>query len=162
MPITPELLATLVDAHAAVLELYARQWCDAPADAAQEAFVQLAQQSALPERVLPWLFRVTRNRALSLRRSDRRRLKHERNAATADWFEPNFAAAIDGRTAAVALERLPEEQREVIVAHLWGGLTFEEIAEVTGASSSTAHRRYAEGLNRLRQELGVTWLTEQH
>jgi RNA polymerase sigma-70 factor (ECF subfamily) len=77
-----------------------------------------------------------------------------------DWFEPNFAAAIDGRTAAAALERLPEEQREVIVAHLWGGLTFEEIAEVTGASSSTAHRRYAEGLQTLRQELGVTWLNE--
>jgi len=161
MPISPQLLATLVDAHAAVLELYARQWCDAPADIVQEAFVQLAQQAELPEHVRPWLFQVIRRRALTLRRTDMRRLRHEKVVATADWFEPNFAAAIDGRTAAAALERLPEDQREVIVAHLWGGLTFEEIGEVTGASSSTAHRRYAEGLNRLRQELGVTWLTKQ-
>lgn len=161
MPISPELLATLVDAHAAVLELYARQWCDAPADAVQEAFVQLSQQAEMPEHVRAWLFQVTRRRALSFRRSDLRRLRHESDAATADWFEPSFATAIDGRTAAAALERLPEDQREVIVAHLWGGLTFEEIADVVGTSSSTAHRRYAEGLNRLRQELGVTWLTEQ-
>jgi DNA-directed RNA polymerase specialized sigma24 family protein len=50
---------------------------------------------------------------------------------------------------------LPVEQREVIVAHLWGGLTFEQIGELIDASSSTAHRWYLAGLVTLRERLGV-------
>jgi RNA polymerase sigma-70 factor (ECF subfamily) len=50
---------------------------------------------------------------------------------------------------------LPLDEREVIVAHLWGGLTFEQIAAVAGCSSSTAHRRYAAGLSALRERLHV-------
>ena len=59
-------------------------------------------------------------------------------------------------TAAAELSALPIEQREVIVAHLWGGLTFEQIAEVSGTSSSTAHRLYGSGLSTLRERLGVS------
>ena len=44
MPISPESLSQLVVAHAATLELYARQLCDAPEDAVQDAF---AAQAAL-------------------------------------------------------------------------------------------------------------------
>jgi DNA-directed RNA polymerase specialized sigma24 family protein len=51
---------------------------------------------------------------------------------------------------------LPLEQRETLVAHLWGGLTFEQIGELTGVSSSTAHRRYLAGLSALRERLRVT------
>ena len=41
------------------------------------------------------------------------------------------------------------EQREVIVARHWGGLSFEQIAEVVGCSASTAFRRYAAGVEEL-------------
>jgi DNA-directed RNA polymerase specialized sigma24 family protein len=54
------------------------------------------------------------------------------------------------------LRTLPLEQREVIVAHLWGGLSFEEIAVVSGCSASTAHRLYSAGLSMMRERLGVT------
>ena len=53
-------------------------------------------------------------------------------------------------------ESLPLEQREVIVAHLWGGLTFEQIGELSGCSASTAHRQYTAGLSAIRERLGVT------
>ncbi len=43
----------------------------------------------------------------------------------------------------------------MIVAHLWGGLTFEQIAELAGCSPSTAHRRYVAGLANLRERLHV-------
>ena len=36
--------------------------------------------------------------------------------------------ALDPETAAAELRSLPLEQREVIIAHLWGGLSFQEIA----------------------------------
>ena len=46
-------------------------------------------------------------------------------------------------------------KREVIVAHHWGGLSFEQIALVVGCSASTAFRRYTAGVEDLRKQLGV-------
>jgi DNA-directed RNA polymerase specialized sigma24 family protein len=54
-----------------------------------------------------------------------------------------------------ALDGLAPEQREVIVAHHWGGLSFEQIAAVVGCSASTAFRRYSAGVEDLRKQLGV-------
>ena len=67
---------------------------------------------------------------------------------------------LDAELAARALEALPGEKREVVVARIWGGLTFEEIAEFADISSSEAHRRYEAALAVLRKSLGVTWLTK--
>ncbi len=58
------------------------------------------------------------------------------------------------RVAANGLSRLALEQREVIVAHVWGGLTFAEIAAIVGSSTSAIHRRYQAGLQTLRNLLG--------
>ena len=63
---------------------------------------------------------------------------------------------LDDDVAAKALSNLDEETREVVVAQLWGGLTFGEIGEMIGRSSSTAHRRYLEGSEALRKQLEVT------
>jgi hypothetical protein len=40
MSVPPEFLSQLIAAHAATLELYARQICDTPEDAVQDAFVK--------------------------------------------------------------------------------------------------------------------------
>jgi RNA polymerase sigma factor (sigma-70 family) len=152
----PEQLGRLVDQHAAALVFYARQWCGAPEDVVQEAFIRLVGQSRPPDSPVPWLYRVVRNAALSAARSDRRRRRHEGAAGERIecWLEPRGETALDAETAAAALARLPADQREVIVAHLWGGLTFEQIAGLMGSSSSTAHRSYAAGLAALRERLG--------
>jgi RNA polymerase sigma factor (sigma-70 family) len=154
-PIGPELLGRLLDRHAAAMELYARQWCRAPEDVVQQAFVQLARQRTAPEQVVTWLYRVVRNGAISAGRAEERRRRHERAAAehTRSWFVPSEAPGLDSAAAAAALECLAADEREVIVAHLWGGLTFQEIAAVTGLSPSTAHRRYESGLRMLRDKL---------
>ena len=68
---------------------------------------------------------------------------------------------LDPEAAEAELRALPIEQREVIVAHLWGGLTFEQIAEVAGCSSSTAHRHYSAGLSALRRRLGESCRTSR-
>ena len=44
----PELLARLLDQHAAALALYARQWCDSPEDVVQDALLELVRQPKLP------------------------------------------------------------------------------------------------------------------
>ena len=155
-------LGLLIDRHAAALELYARQWCDEPEDVVQEAFVQLSRQSSLPGNVAAWLFRVVRNGAINAGKARRRRLRRETEAAeeTRPWFEPESSvpdrSAVDAESAQAALAGLPLEQRETIVAHLWGGLTFEQIAELAGISSSSAHRHYHAGLTALRARLGIS------
>ena len=153
----PELLGHLLDRHSAALELYARQWCETPEDVVQEAFLKLAGQGVLPSHPAAWLFRVVRNGAIAAGRSAMRRRRHEARAAieATPWFEPAGERDIlDPEAAEAGLRALPIEQREVIVAHLWGGLTFEQIAEVAGCSSSTAHRSYSAGIATLRRRLG--------
>lgn len=153
----PEQLSRLVDDYAAALVLYARQWCAAPEDVVQEAFVKLAAQRFPPENVAGWLYRVVRNGALAAARAERRRRRHESTAGlrTPSWFAPSAEARLDAEIATAALQTLPIEQRETLIAHLWGGLTFEQIGELAGVSSSTAHRRYLAGLSALRERLGV-------
>lgn len=153
----PEELGHLIDSHGAALTLYARQWCLAPEDVVQEAFIKLMQQRQRPEQVVAWLYRVVRNAALSAARAERRRRQHENTAAarTPLWFTPSPSTQLDARTASAALQGLPLEQREVLVARLWGGLTFEQIGALMGVSSSAAHRHYQAGLTALRERLGV-------
>jgi RNA polymerase sigma-70 factor (ECF subfamily) len=100
---------------------------------------------------------VVRNGALTARRAEERRRKHEARAAARQpaWFVPAEGAGLDAATATQALAGLPLEQREVVVARLWGGLTFEQIAELIGTSASTAHRLYQAGLTALRERLHV-------
>jgi RNA polymerase sigma-70 factor (ECF subfamily) len=153
----PQILGRLIDEHAGALMLYARQWCLCPEDVVQEAFVRLANQPALPDNIVAWLHRVVRNAAISASRSEYRRQRHERAAAARrpSWFLAADGAALDGDTVRSALEILAPETRETVVAHLWGGLTFEQIGDLTGVSSSTAHRRYLQALASLRERLRV-------
>jgi RNA polymerase sigma-70 factor (ECF subfamily) len=85
----------------------------------------------------------------------RRRRSHEETAARrADaWFESTADDRLDAAAAARCLGSLPPDQREVIVARLWGGLSFQEIGELIGISSSSAHRWYEAGLTALRERL---------
>lgn len=152
----PEALASLVQSHAAALALYAKQWCACPDDVVQTAFLKLARQKVVPDRPIAWLFRVVRNGSLDAARAARRRAKHESVHAVnrGEWFMPSDdPTGLDARTATKALGQLPDEIREIAILHLWGALTFEEIAKTVGGSASTCYRRYAQGLTLLREIL---------
>lgn len=158
----PQDLGQLVEKHAAALVLFARQWCVTPEDVVQDAFIKLAAQKTVPEHVVPWLYRVVRNGAISAWRSARRRRHYEQMAATrkAGWFVDHQPATLDQEAVTIALQSLPVEQRELLVAHIWGGLSFEQIASVRGGSASTAFRHYMNGLTALREKLGVSCPTK--
>jgi RNA polymerase sigma factor (sigma-70 family) len=153
---TPTEVARLIDMHSAPLVLCARQWCDAPEDVVQDAFIKLVRQRRSPEDAVAWLYRVVRNGALDQAKMARRRLRRESAAARrVPWFVEPEVDGLDAETAVAALEKLAPDRREVIVAHHWGGLSFEQIAAVVGCSASTAFRRYTAGVEVLRSLLGV-------
>jgi RNA polymerase sigma factor (sigma-70 family) len=160
--IGPEELGRLYREHAPALRLYVRQWFVDAEDLVQDAFIRLAQQSPAPEQVLPWLYRVVRNGALAASRgAARRRRRQERVSVSEAWF----GAAddrIDGREATHLLAELPLEQREVVVARIWGGLTFDEVARLAGCSLPTAHRRFQAGLAALRERIQGPWTRTPH
>jgi len=155
--IGPETLTRLLDEHGPALVLYARQWCRTPEDVVQEALLRLMRQSSMPENVVGWIYRVVRNGAISESRSVSRRSRREAAAAHhgEPWFNASGSERLDAAAATAALGQLPIEQRETIVARLWGGLTFEQVSELTGASTSSVHRWYQTGVAALRERLGV-------
>ena len=136
------------------MRLYARQFdASAADDLVHEAFLALARQPRWPEPVLPWLYRAVRHRAIEAARAHARRRRRETIVATREpWFVPT-EDRFEADEAAAALAELPLEQREIIVARIWGGLTFEEIASLVGCGLSTTFRRYQAGLAELKARL---------
>lgn len=148
-------LEQLMQQHAAALELFASQWTAAPEDCVQEAFLQLVRQPSVPDRVVPWLYRVVRNRAISMQRSRWRRQRREAEFAETrmPWFHSSNCSPEEILDLTAALQSLPVELREIIVARIWGGLTFEEISSALDVSLSTTYRRYQDGLAAVRRKL---------
>lgn len=151
---TPRQLGELIDRHGPALVLYARQWCAAPEDVVQDAFLKLIAARTPPNEPAAWLFRVVRNGALDAAKIARRRERREAAANPDRWFVEPEIDGMDAEAAVSALERLPSELRETIVARLWGGLSFEQIATLSGCSASSAFRRYEAGIAALRETLG--------
>ena len=150
-----ETLKRLYELHAPALLLYARIWCHAPEDALQEAMIELARQKEFPPDPVAWLYQAVKFRAINLHRSAQRRIRREQQVASTQ--EPFFVSspqqAIDSEDLETALKTLPELQRAIVIARIWGGLTFEQIAELNQLSSSTVHRRYREAIEELKQKI---------
>ena len=153
--VNAETLIRLLDEHTAALVLYARQWCDVPEDIVHDAFLLLMRRSRCAGQPSGLALPGGAEQGLNAARSSRRRARHETAAASRGepWLVPVEGDRLDAAEAAEALEDLPAEQREVIVARLWGGLSFEEIAKMGGMAASTAHRRYQQGIAALREKL---------
>lgn len=145
------------------LLLYATQLCPSRADAedvVQTAFVRWWQR--FPEgdaQHIPLLYAAVRTIALDQRRSDTRRARREAvsdvalPAADAAVFDPSPEQKETAAIVQEALQSLPEEQREVVTLKLWSGLTFAEIAKLTGDSINTVSGRYRYALNALQKRL---------
>ncbi len=148
-----ETISQYIRSHAAKLELYARQWTTDPANCVQQAFVKLATCDPLPDHPANWLFQVVRNLAISQGKSETARRTREKSYQRAPWFEESSSADIDIEQLQTALSQLDDDIREVIVAHIWGELSFTEIAKMTEVAVSTIQRRYHKGLRQLKKRL---------
>jgi RNA polymerase sigma-70 factor (ECF subfamily) len=155
----PDQWTDWLDRHGAALVLFARQWVSSRADAedvVQEGFVHFWRSRHRATDPVAYLYACVRRCILDLRRGRSRQARREKAAARPE-AESLFAGALeqDERRAAIdaALRTLPEDQREVLVMKIWGGLSFPRIAEALRIPSNTAASRYRYALARLRGQL---------
>jgi RNA polymerase sigma-70 factor (ECF subfamily) len=138
------------------LVLFARQFVRTSADAediVQDAFVRFwRKEHSIENRGL--LYATVRSVALDLLRRDARRARREANAALeVEQSTPPQFDFDDGsqKELAAAIDRLPVEQREVLVMKIWNELTFVEIADALAISQNTAASRYRYALAALKK-----------
>ncbi len=133
-------------------------------DILQDVFYELVETYRLMkpvEQAGAWLFRVARNRIIdSFRKKKPEPLERgpggnggAEDALTWEELLPSPDAGPEAAYASrvlldeleAALEELPEEQREVFIAHEIEGKSFKEMAEETGVSINTllSRKRYA-------------------
>jgi RNA polymerase sigma-70 factor (ECF subfamily) len=126
-------------------------------DVVHDSFVKLSESAHLlnPRRSLKWyLVACVSNRA----RDQIRGRRHK--AVSLDGSLPLQSEAYEPASAAIrneqmkiisdALEQLPYEQREVVVLHTRGRITFKAIARLQQVSVRTIHSRYRYGLDKLK------------
>lgn len=156
--IEPTILAELWRTHAGRLLVIARAVGDPAEDAVQEAFASLATQTQLPDDPLAWLVRVSRNHLLDWQRKRQSQSNYQRAVAPQQsWFidvGAEIDSQLDGQQVTDWLKKLPTDERQVIVMHLWGGMSFRQIAAATDCSPATSNRLYHSGLERLRSRAG--------
>jgi RNA polymerase sigma-70 factor (ECF subfamily) len=154
-------LTTLVQQHFKPLVLFARQWDETTAeDAVHDVFVRLAglvRDNQPPRHVVSWLYRAVRNRAIDAFRKNRQKRKHAEilSRQSTEWFTPQIQSdeKIDAQMLTTMMRQLPRKQREIITAHLWGELTFRQIAALVGRPDSSVRRDFYDGLKTLREKL---------
>jgi RNA polymerase sigma factor (sigma-70 family) len=105
-----------------------------------------------------WLFRICRTSWIDTVRSRGRRAAHEAPAEMAETVGydplPATEAALDLAKARAAMQRLPEEQREVVALILIEGFGYREAAEILEQPIGTVSSRLARGRQALLAMLG--------
>jgi RNA polymerase sigma-70 factor (ECF subfamily) len=151
--------ATWFDQHAAALVLFAQQIVGRRSDAedaVQEGFVRFWRHRREAQEPVAYLYVCVRSCALDQLRGQRRRRTRELEASSSrdQHYLADFGQREERRVAIQrGLRELPDQQRQVVVMKIWGGLTFAQIAEALDISPNTAASRYRYGLERLRETL---------
>ena len=141
-------------------------------DILQDVFYELVEAYRMMkpiERVSAWLYRVARNRITDLfRRKRPEALASDPVAVNEDGesllLEDLLPSPDEGPEAAyahsvlldeldAALDELPEEQRQVFVAHEMEGRSFKELAQTTGLNVNTLVLRKHYAMVQLRERL---------
>ena len=131
-------------------------------DVTQEAFVALwrSRHSYRPERGSPgiWLASITRNRAIDSIRRGRAHLCVEletvRDPEAPERTDEEALRRIEAITIGVALQALPEPQRQAVELSYFDGLSHTEISARLGVPLGTVKGRVRLALRKLATQLG--------
>jgi RNA polymerase sigma-70 factor, ECF subfamily len=125
-------------------------------DVLQQLFLKLLRGDVqLPQVSRPYLYRAMRDAALHSRRRVSREIEMDEENS---WFLAPSVRMEEALTLQAELQKLPDEQREAVVLHIWAQLTLQEVAEVTGVALNTAASRYRYGLGKLWERMRLQGL----
>jgi len=141
-------------------------------DILQDVFYELveAYRAMIPvEHTSAWLFRVARNKIVDLFRKKKPEasingsinVSEEGESLVLEDLLPSpdagpeaaYARAVLLEELELALDELPEEQREIFIAHEIEGISFKELAATTGLSVNTLLSQKHYAVIQLRQRL---------
>jgi RNA polymerase sigma-70 factor (ECF subfamily) len=126
-------------------------------DLVQATFLTAIERRAswdMARPLLPWLLGILGNGARSRRRQAGRTLDSERVLRPGPRKPEELAGAGElDEILGASIDRLPEEQRPVVVLHLRHGLPPADIAHALGRGPSTVRSQLQRGLTRLRETL---------
>lgn len=145
--------------HLQRLRRYARSLCRDDADAddlVQETLVKAIGRADLfrpGSDLRAWLFSILHNTFVSgIRTTERRqRLAAGRADSESNRLEASQETRIELHRVLAALDRLPEDQRRVILLVSVDGLTTDEAAELLGLPVGTVRSRLSRGREALRR-----------
>jgi RNA polymerase sigma-70 factor (ECF subfamily) len=178
-----EALGRALEAQRNYLRQIARQEIDVvlapkgdPSDLIQETFLEAQRdfdrfQGTSAEELRAWLRQLLHNVANFVRRfrgTDKRQVGREVALDPSSWSGTpwgNLPAETPSPSSHVraeeqegllasALERLPEEYRQVLRGRYQEGLSFAEIAQALGRSPNAVRKLWARAVARLREEMG--------
>lgn len=132
-------------------------------DVTQAVFLKLYEKppaGTAPERLKPWLIRVTVNECRSLWRTLWRRRVELREVRDAD-MAPLIFDEPDHEALYAALGELPEKCRIVVHLFYFEDYSTREIAVILGVKEPTVRTRLARARKLLRQQLKEAWNDEQ-
>jgi len=127
---------------------------DVAEEAVQEAFVRLWRSRRQPNGdLVSYVFAAVRNAAIELSRRRRSTSTIRDSLFDGAQADPAASAIAAERQQLVrdAVDRLPLRQRQAVVMRLYGGLSFQQIAEVLDEPLQTVASRYRRALERIKQ-----------
>ncbi|MHC4569097.1 MAG: RNA polymerase sigma factor [Planctomycetota bacterium] len=122
------------------------------------SFIESSRKFRLTGSLKGYLATCVANNARNTNKAKRRRegAKPDKvNSAGSDSSNPELAALFGEELSrlSLALERLPYEQREVLILHSYSGMRFKTIAKEQRVSINTVQGRYRYALDKLRSML---------
>lgn len=157
-------LREAVERYEAPLMAYALRLLDGhlegAQDAVQETFLRLCRTppERLEGRLAPWLFAVCRTRVIDMKRSAHRPPPTTAVPLADPSPGPQQVAQATDEAAQLQrlVEELPERQRELLYLRLHAGLSYREIAEVTGLSVTNVGYHLHSAIRSLRSQLSTS------
>jgi len=160
-------IAETVERERGKLRNFIRRRVPDPGDAEdilQDVFYELVEASRLMqplEQVTAWLYRVATNRIIDLFRKKKPVTLSDQEWGNLDDLLPSpqegpeaaYARSVLLDEIDSALDELPEEQRDVFVAHELQGRSFKELADASGVGVNTLLSRKHYAVLHLRKRL---------
>lgn len=122
-------------------------------DAVLSAILAVSELKEAPRDLAAYLFQVVRNKALHSNKQAARFTDESALGEFIDLSEQSGEQKVFSQQVLMQLTKLEANKQQVLIMKLFGDLTFDEIANVTGEKPNTVASWYRRGLQKLKETI---------